>query len=161
MRFFGGWDFTGKDAARPDLAHAGYTKGVPMGGDLTQAPAGKSPVFLILDAVKDPDGANLDRTQVIKGWRDTQGGLHEKIYDVAMSEDAIDGSTVQDVTYIAVTWTALVIRNSRSPGPIPISTGAPRRFITCVYWRFPRRAGRHYDAAFYGIEAVPDTKFPW
>ena len=50
---------------RPDLARIGYAKGVPMGGDLTQAPQEKAPSFLIR-AVKDPDGANLDRVQVIK-----------------------------------------------------------------------------------------------
>ena len=56
-----------------------------MGGDLTQAPKGESPGFLI-HAVKDPDGANLDRVQVIKGWRDEEGELYEKIYNVALSD---------------------------------------------------------------------------
>lgn len=49
-----------------------------MGGDLTQAPAEKSPTFLIR-ATKDPDGANLDRVQVIKGWRSQDGEPHEKV----------------------------------------------------------------------------------
>lgn len=57
-----------------------------MGGDLTQAPKNQSPRFLIR-AVKDPDGANLDRVQVIKGWHDAKGELHEKIYNVALSDD--------------------------------------------------------------------------
>ena len=85
VRFFGGWDYVTDDAFRPDLARVGYKKGVPMGGDLSGAPKGKSPSFLIR-AVKDPDGANLDRVQVIKGWRDNKGELHEKIYNVALSD---------------------------------------------------------------------------
>ena len=85
VRFFGGWDYHLDDAFKPDLARIGYEKGVPMGGDLTNAPADKSPKFLIR-AVKDPDGANLDRVQVIKGWHDKQGELHEKIYNVALSD---------------------------------------------------------------------------
>lgn len=86
VRFFGGWTYSPEDASRPDFAAIGYGKGVPMGGDLTNAPEGQSPSFLIR-AVKDPDGANLDRVQVIKGWRDKKGELHEKVYDVALSDD--------------------------------------------------------------------------
>ena len=85
IRFFGGWDYSAAAAARPDLARVGYAKGVPMGGDLADAPKGKAPSFLIR-AVRDPDGANLDRVQVIKGWRDEYGELHEAIYDVALSD---------------------------------------------------------------------------
>jgi hypothetical protein len=86
LRFFGGWDYQKDDAFKPNLAKTGYQKGVPMGGDLSRAPEGQAPVFLI-HAVKDPDGANLDRVQVIKGWRDTEGQLHEKIYHVALSDN--------------------------------------------------------------------------
>lgn len=97
VRFFGGWDFEATDAFRHDFAHIGYSKGVPMGGDLTDAPKNISPAFLIR-AVKDPDGANLDRVQVIKGWHDDQGELNEKIYNVALSDDRQDrGSKTQVV----------------------------------------------------------------
>ena len=85
VRFFGGWEYQKNDAFSPDLARIGYQKGVPMGGDLTSAPNKVSPKFLIR-AVKDPDGANLDRVQVIKGWHDAHGELHEKIYNVALSD---------------------------------------------------------------------------
>jgi hypothetical protein len=80
VRFFGGYDFADSDAAG-DVAKAGYSKGVPMGGDLKAAPAGKKAGFLIA-AMKDPDGANLDRVQVIKGWLGADGKTHEKIYEV-------------------------------------------------------------------------------
>lgn len=80
VRFFGGYDFTDSDVAG-DVAKVGYSKGVPMGGDLKAAPAGKKAGFLVA-AMKDPDGANLDRVQVIKGWLGADGKTHEKIYEV-------------------------------------------------------------------------------
>jgi hypothetical protein len=84
LRFFGGWDFKGRDARAKDLAARGYEKGVPMGGDLAGAPRGKAPSFLI-SAVKDPLDANLDRVQVVKGWVAADGSAQERIYDVAWS----------------------------------------------------------------------------
>ncbi len=53
VRFFGGWDFDAKDAQAPDVAAVGYTRGVPMGGDLTAPPDGKAATFLVA-ALKDP-----------------------------------------------------------------------------------------------------------
>ncbi len=85
VRFFGGFDFTEDDALRRDLALLGYSKGVPMGGDLTAAPEGKVPSFLVY-ALRDPAGANLDRVQIIKGWIDKDGETQEKVYDVAWSD---------------------------------------------------------------------------
>ena len=72
VRFFGGWDFEPQDAGNRLPAAIGYGKGVPMGGDLSAAPAGKSPTFLVA-ALKDPLGANLDRIQIVKGWLDAKG----------------------------------------------------------------------------------------
>ena len=85
VRFFGGWDFTPEDAQDRLPAHIGYTKGVPMGGDLRSAPEGKAPTFLVA-ALKDPIGANLDRIQIVKGWLDDNGKLHEQVYDVVWSD---------------------------------------------------------------------------
>jgi Protein of unknown function (DUF3604) len=86
VRFFGGFDFEPEDAQNRLPAQIGYTKGVPMGGDLHAAPAGKSPTFLVA-ALKDPLGANLDRYQIVKGWLDKDGKLQEKVYDIAWSGD--------------------------------------------------------------------------
>ena len=72
VRFFGGWDFVDADAKASDLAAAGYGKGVPMGGDLAAAPADKAPTFLVA-AMRDPEGGNLDRIQIVKGWVDATG----------------------------------------------------------------------------------------
>jgi len=86
VRVFAGYDFVADDVQRHDFARYGYRKGVPMGGDLAGAPAGKAPILLIR-ALRDADGANLDRIQVVKGWVDAKGALQEKVYDVAWSGD--------------------------------------------------------------------------
>jgi hypothetical protein len=91
VRFFGGWDFTERDAQDRLPARIGYAKGVPMGGDLKRAPSGKSPTFLVA-ALKDPIGANLDRIQVVKGWVTKDGKTQEKIYDVAWGGDRKPGA---------------------------------------------------------------------
>jgi hypothetical protein len=85
VRVFAGWDFQVNEVERPDFARTGYARGVPMGGDLTNGPDGKAPSFMIR-ALRDPDNANLDRVQVIKGWLDAAGKTHERIYDVACSD---------------------------------------------------------------------------
>lgn len=85
IRFFGGFDLTAADANSDRLVEAGYTKGVPMGGDLYAAPENKVPTFTF-SALKDPLKANLDSMQIIKGWVDNKGELHEKIYNVAWSQ---------------------------------------------------------------------------
>ena len=86
VRFFGGWEFDEGDLRSRQPAFIGYQKGVPMGGDLTKAPAGKALTFMIY-ALRDPIGANLDRIQIVKGWMDSQGDLKEKVYDVVWSGD--------------------------------------------------------------------------
>jgi hypothetical protein len=86
VRLFAGWDFTTGDLYRSNFAEHGYENGVPMGGDLTMAPADKAPIFLV-QAARDPIGANLDRVQIVKGWLDADGETHEEVYDVAVSDD--------------------------------------------------------------------------
>jgi len=111
VRFFGGWAFDDNDLRNREPAFIGYQKGVPMGGDLAQAPAGKAPTLMVI-ALRDPIGANLDRIQIIKGWLDADGQTHEKIYDVAVSdgrtigEDGRCKTPVGDTVDLeAATWT--------------------------------------------------------
>ena len=162
LRFFGGWSYVPDDALRPDLARIGYAGGVPMGGDLAQAPEGQSPRFLIR-AVKDPDGANLDRVQVIKGWRDADGALHEKIYNVALSDGRMVnrngkvkpvGSTVDvaDASYtnsigdpeLAVVWA--------DPDFDPQELG----FYYARVIEIPTPRWTAYDAKYYGLKDLPE-----
>ncbi|MFV0476889.1 MAG: DUF3604 domain-containing protein [Parahaliea sp.] len=90
LRFFGGDSFEASDTKAADLAGIGYRKGVPMGADLSIA-KGKTPNFLVA-VMKDPNGANLDRIQIIKGWLNADGTTDEKVYDVALSNDRKDGA---------------------------------------------------------------------
>jgi hypothetical protein len=91
VRFFGGWEFTDADMASRNPAFAGYKKGVPMGGDLHPPAGDGSPSFMVY-ALRDPIGGNLDRIQIIKGWLDSKGNTHEKVYDVVWSGDRAPGS---------------------------------------------------------------------
>jgi len=91
VRFFGGWDYTDDDMASRNPAFAGYQKGVPMGGDFHPNDDGGSPTFMVF-AVKDLFGGNLDRIQIIKGWADSRGNTHEKVYDVVWSGDRVPGA---------------------------------------------------------------------
>lgn len=83
VRMFGGWDFDRRTMQKPNWVAAAYARGVPMGGDLPAAPAHGAPSFL-LQAVKDPDGANLDRIQIIKVWLAGKD-YRQKVFDVALS----------------------------------------------------------------------------
>jgi len=85
LRFFAGWDYAPSLTEEPDFIARGYAGGVPMGGDLPAAPTGAKAPRLAIAASRDPQGANLDRVQVVKGWLDAAGNTHESIHDVAWS----------------------------------------------------------------------------
>jgi hypothetical protein len=86
VRLFGGWDFESVDAEL-EIADIGYTRGVPMGGDLPTNSSGNAPTFL-LAAQKDPLEADLERIQIIKGWT-ADGRTQEQVFDVACSGDDV------------------------------------------------------------------------
>ena len=85
VRFFGGWEFETEDSKNRLPGAVGYGKGVPMGGDLQNAPAGRAPTFLV-GALKDPYSGNLDRIQIVKGWLDAKRRTQEKVYDVVWAD---------------------------------------------------------------------------
>ena len=92
LRFFGGWDYAPDSVHSPYFETIGYRDGVPMGGELTPESDG-APTFMV-QAMKDPDAANLDQVQIIKGWIDAKGETHEQIFYVALSDDrGIDPET--------------------------------------------------------------------
>ena len=96
VRLFAGWDFDEHFLDQANAIEEAYAKGVPMGGDLPPAP--KSPTAtprLLVIALKDPIGANLDRIQIVKGWVDRTGQSQERIYDVAAS----DGRSINPATH--------------------------------------------------------------
>jgi len=164
VRFFGGFEFEAADAETRLPAEAGYSKGVPMGGDLGAAVAGKAPTFLVA-ALRDPIGANLDRIQIVKGWMDDKGNLHEKVYDVAWSGDRkpgadgkvpLVGSTV-DVGN--ATWTNTI----GAPELItvwedPDFDATEYAFYYARVIEIPTPRWTAYDAKFYGTEPLPGTR---
>jgi len=165
VRFFGGFDFEAKDAHDRMPASVGYAKGVPMGGDLHGAPAGKVPTFLAA-ALKDPIGANLDRIQIVKGWMDARGELQEKVFDVAWSDGRKPdpktgklppvGSTV-DVEN--ATWTNSIgapelVAVWKDPGFDP----AQRAFYYARVIEIPTPRWTAYDAKRFGVKALPGTR---
>ena len=86
VQFFAGWGFREGDETRPDFARHAYQNGVPMGGTLSAGAHQTGAPAFIAAALKDPQGANLDRIQIIKGWLDKDGEtLREKVFDVVWS----------------------------------------------------------------------------
>jgi hypothetical protein len=57
---------------------------VPMGGTLKGS---ESTASFTVWAMKDPDGANLDRIQIVKGWVDAKGEPQDRVFDVVWSGD--------------------------------------------------------------------------
>jgi hypothetical protein len=91
LRMFGGWDFNAAMIKAADWVAKAYAQGVPMGGDMAAPPAAAKGPSFILQALKDPDGANLDRIQIVKVWLD-HGDYKEKVFDVALSGNRHDNA---------------------------------------------------------------------
>ena len=103
VRVFAGYGFTPDDLKRADLASYAYADGVPMGGDLKNAPAGKVPM-LVIEAMKDPDWANLDRVQVVKGWLDADGKTYEQVFDVVWAVETASPERMASCHRSATLW---------------------------------------------------------
>jgi hypothetical protein len=164
VRFFGGFDFKSEDAHSRMPAEIGYSKGVPMGGKLSAAPAGKSATFLVA-ALRDPIGANLDRIQIVKGWMDAKGELHEKVYDVAWSGDReadasgkvpMVGSTVdvQNATWTNTIGAAELLAVWEDPD----FDASEAAFYYARVIEIPTPRWTAYDAKYYGTEPLPGTR---
>ena len=148
VRVFAGWDFTPSDRDRPDFAENGYAHGVPMGGNLSKAPAGKRPAFMV-HALRDPDGPNLDRIQIIKGWLGKDGKAQERIFDVAVSGGRKIGADGRCKTPVGNT---VDVANATYTNTI----GAPS---LSAYWKDPT-----FDAAqraFYYVRVIQIPSPRW
>ena len=164
VRVFAGWDFTEEDVQLPDFARTGYERGVPMGGDLSKAAKDQSPSFVIR-ALRDVDGANLDRIQIVKGWLDSQGEIHEQVFDVVCSDDrAISkdyrcekpvGNTVniEKATYTNSIGDALLMGYWKDPAFEP----KQRAFYYVRVLEIPTPRWTTYDAAFFGADLPEDV----
>ena len=160
VRFFGGWDFEAADANSREPAVVGYRKGVPMGGDLHAAPADKPPTFLV-GAMKDPLSGNLDRVQIVKGWLDDKGEVH----DVAWSGDRKPGpdgklpSVGSTVDVGNATWTNTI----GTPELItvwkdPEFNARQRAFYYVRVLEIPTPRWTAYDAKKFGVKPLPGTR---
>jgi hypothetical protein len=168
VRVFAGWDFEADDVHRPDFAYLGYSKGVPMGGDLRKGPVGKVPK-VVVRALRDPDGANLDRVQIVKGWLDASGTLHERIYDVAVSDDRAIGADGRCTTPVGNTVDVGKARFTNTIGdPMlfgfwedPDFSPSQSAFYYVRVLEIPTPRWTTYDAAFFGVdlpEEVPASQ---
>ena len=161
VRFFGGYDFDPKDAQTRNPAAIGYEKGVPMGGDLQQAPTGRSPTFLVA-ALKDPIGANLDRIQIVKGWLDAKGELQDKVYDVAWSDGRKRGAKGKlppvgnTVDMKTATWTNTIGATELiTVWKDPDFSTALKAFYYVRVLEIPTPRWTLYDAVKFGIAMDP------
>jgi Protein of unknown function (DUF3604) len=162
VRVFGGWDFSDKDWAG-DWIKAGYARGVPMGSDLKDG-SGK-PSFLI-SALKDPEGANLDRVQVVKGWIDGSGKLNEKIFDVVWSSPdkrSLTGgrlTPVGDTVDIAkASYTnSIGAPELRSVWSDPEFNATQKAFYYVRVLEIPTPRWVLFDALRYGAKLLPGTE---
>ena len=121
VRFFAGWNFDDEILNTPDLVAQAYATGVPMGGQLAQPPAGKPPSFLLV-AMKDPEGANLDRVQIIKAWVDAQGNSQEAIFDVAASDGRVADSKTGKLPPVGDTVDVAAASYTNTIGAATLST---------------------------------------
>ena len=143
IRFFGGYSFDEKDAKSSDLAGVGYAKGVPMGGDLPIVAAAaevRAPTFLVA-AAKDPEGANLERIQIVKGWLDAGGEAAEKVYDAALAEPRASGAT-----QLTASW--------RDPDFDPAAPAF--YYVRVIEVKTPRWTA--HDAKRFGSAIAPGTR---
>jgi hypothetical protein len=163
VRFFGGWEFIARDMETRLPASVGYAKGVPMGGDLQNAPDGKSPSFLVA-ALKDPYSGNLDRIQIIKGWINKNGKTEEKVYDVVWSGDRKPGANGKlppvgnTVDVKNATWKNTI----GSPELITVWTdpdfdASQSAFYYARVIEIPTPRWTAYEALRFGVEMTPNV----
>jgi hypothetical protein len=161
VRVFAGWDFAPEEVDRWDFAATGYARGVPMGGDLRDASSGQAPVLMVR-ALRDPDGANLDRIQVIKGWTNPDGSTGEHVYNVAWSDDRemsrdgrlpLVGNTVNvaDASFANSIGEPMLFAHWRDPDFDP----AQRAFYYVRVLEIPTPRWTVFDAKFFGVD-LPD-----
>ena len=165
VRFFGGWDFSEADLHAANMPELGYSKGVPMGASLMQGSA-SAPAFM-LQAAKDPNGANLDRLQVIKGWEDETGAVHEKVFNVAWSNTELRSmDAAGDVADIPSTVDVASATYSHQYGAAELSalwqdpefSAAQKAFYYVRVIEVPSPRWTAYDASRFNVAMPPFVK---
>ena len=115
----------------------------------------------MVHAMRDPDGANLDWVQVIKGWLDADGELQERVYDVAVSDDReIDPKSGRCKTAVGDTADPKTATFTNSIGDVhltgfwedPDFDASERAFYYVRVMEIPTPRWTTHDAVFYGLE---------
>ena len=157
LRFFGGWQFAADSVHSPYFETIGYRDGVPMGGELSRQQEASAPTFMV-QAMKDPDAANLDQVQIIKGWIDAQGATHEQIYYVALSDNReIDPATGQP-ELVGSTVDLEAVTFSNTIGAVQLSAqwtdpefdASQAAFYYARAIEIPRPRWSEYDRKYFG-----------
>ena len=163
VRIFAGWDFAPEEVDHWDFAKQGYSRGVPMGGDLKNAPDGKAPVMMVR-TLRDPDGANLDRVQIIKGWLGSDGETQEKVYNVAWSVGRkLDADGKLPPVGNTVDVEAASFTNSIGAPTLfaywtdPDFDPGQRAFYYVRVLEIPTPRWTTYDAKFFGVDLPEDV----
>ncbi|WP_170755419.1 DUF3604 domain-containing protein [Ruegeria lacuscaerulensis] len=160
VRVFAGWDFEPDEVFRPDFASEGYARGVPMGGDLFLGSEGQSPTLMVR-ALRDPDGANLDRIQIVKGWINANSEPKTKVFDAAwagdreLSETGVlppVGSTVDGSEYTNTIGEAMLSAHWKDPEFDP----AQQAYYYVRVLEIPTPSWLAYDQDYFGDLNLPE-----
>jgi len=161
VRFFGGWQFDEAIIRAPDAVKRAYATGVPMGGQLAINPAGVSPSFVVI-AMKDPNGANLDRVQIIKAWVDEHGASHEKVFNVAASDGRVVAAGSGEIPIVGTTVDTAAATYTNTIGAASLATvwtdpefdARQEAFYYARVIEIPTPRWSTYDAKTLGIEPM-------
>ena len=166
VRFFGGWDFEAKDAHDRMPARGRLRARACPWAATCREPRRARRRRSSSAALKDPIGANLDRIQIVKGWLDAKGEVHEQVFDVAWSggrkPDPKTGklpSVGSTVDVANATWTNTIgapelIAVWKDPGFDP----AQRAFYYARVIEIPTPRWTAYDAKRFGSKPLPGTR---
>lgn len=98
VRLFAGETIEEDICSSASLVEKAYQQGVPMGSIVTgSGTAGAVPAF-VLTAQRDAGTADhpgnlLQRAQIIKGWTDSKGNIHQQVTDIAGGENTASVNT--------------------------------------------------------------------
>ncbi len=166
---------TGKTSKSKMLNFIGYGKSAPgaapqndgkdyIGIAAEVAKLKKSPTFLVV-AMKDPIGGNLDRVQMVKGWLDSKGKLHEKVYDIAWSDNRIQNPITGKLPPVGNTVNIPEATWSNTIGDTQLSTvwmdpdfdPDERAFYYVRVLEIPTPRWTAYDAKRFNVKMAPEV----
>jgi len=159
VRAFAGQGYQPSYDSYEALVKDGYSKGVPMGGNYNGAQA---PQILVW-AAKDPDGPNLDRIQIIKGWLE-DGEMMDTVYNAVASGDRLhDDGAVEPIGAPIDLETGQFNTGKGSPvlsgtWTDPDFDPAQEAYYYVRVLQLPTARWTRYDEIRYGVQYPVDVK---